>query len=144
MTHTLSYNIFGLVIARHNKIRDELIYLSQRVFTSAYVRAEPLIYQGRTRSELGIHQGSYKHTDKRGDTMIRGLWDFQVDAIIDVKLEESNADTYKFKPMTSLLARWENIKKDRNGKHCHDQHKHFLLFVFSARNARLRRPSRAL
>ena len=48
VTHALSCIIGGLVIARHNKIRDELLYLSRRDFTSASVRAEPLIHQGRT------------------------------------------------------------------------------------------------
>ena len=33
--------------------------------------------------------------------------------------------------MTSLLARWEKIKKDKHGKHCHKQRKHFLLFALS-------------
>ena len=58
--------------------------------------------------------------------MVRGLWDCQVNAIIDVKLGDDDADTYKYEPMTSLLARWENIKKDKNGKHCHDQRKMFF------------------
>ena len=44
VTHTLSCCIGSLVIARHNEIRDELLYLSRRAFTSAYVRAEPLIH----------------------------------------------------------------------------------------------------
>ena len=65
--------------------------------------------------------------------VIRGLWDFQVDAIIDVKLGDADADTYKYKyePMTSLLARWENIKKDKHGKHCNDQRRYVSLFVLS-------------
>ena len=45
------------------------------------------------------------HKDTRGDVMIQGLWDSQVDAIIDVKLGGSDADTYKYKPIKSLLAR---------------------------------------
>ena len=44
VTHALICSIGGLVIAHHNVIRDELLYLSQRVFTSASVRAEPLIH----------------------------------------------------------------------------------------------------
>ena len=63
--------------------------------------------------------------------MIKGLWDSQVDAIIDVKLGDADADTYKYEPITSLLSRWEKIKKDKNGKNCHYQRKHFLPFVFS-------------
>ena len=63
--------------------------------------------------------------------MIRGLWDRQVDAIIDVKLGDADGDTYKYNPMTALLAMWENIKKDKHGKHCHDQWKMFSPFVLS-------------
>ena len=112
-------------------MRDKILYLSRRAFISEYVRAKPLIHQGRTRSELEIRQGSDKHKDTRGGAMIQGLWDRQVNAIIDVKLGETDTDTYKYKPMTSLLARWENIKKDKNSKHWHNQRKHFSPFVIS-------------
>ena len=61
--------------------------------------------------------------------MIQGLWDRQVNVIIDARLGDAGADTYKYKPMTSLLARWEKIKKDKHSKNCHDQRKHFSPFV---------------
>ena len=93
--HTLSYSIGGIVITHHNKIRDKLLYLSQRAFNSAYVRAKPLIHQGRTRYDQDISQVSDKHKEKRGDMMIRSLWNCQVDAIINVKLGDADADTYK-------------------------------------------------
>ena len=60
--------------------------------------------------------------------MIQGSWDHQVDAIIDVKLGDNDADTYKYLPMESLLARWEKIKKNKHGKHCYDQCFFRLLF----------------
>ena len=63
--------------------------------------------------------------------MIRGLWDRQVDAVIDIKIGDADADTYKYEPMTSLLARWGKIKKDKHGKHCHDQREHFSPFFLS-------------
>ena len=63
--------------------------------------------------------------------MIRCLLDCQVDAIIDIKLGDNDADTYKYEPMIALLARSENIKKDKHGKHCNDQRKHFSPFVLS-------------
>ena len=62
--------------------------------------------------------------------MVQCLWDRQVDAIIDVKIGDADADSYKYEPMTALLARWEMIKKDKHGKHCHNQRKYFSLFVF--------------
>ena len=55
--------------------------------------------------------------------MIQGLWDHQGGAIIYIKLDNNDADSYKYKPITALLARWETIKKDKHGKHCHNQQK---------------------
>ena len=63
--------------------------------------------------------------------MIRVLWYRQVEAIIDVKFGDADADSYKYEPMAALLARWETIKKDKHGKHCHDQQKQFSPFVLS-------------
>ena len=45
--------------------------------------------------------------------MIRGLWDRWADAIIDVKLGNTNAYSYKYKPMAELLSWWGEIKKDK-------------------------------
>ena len=61
--------------------------------------------------------------------MIQDLWDCQVNAIIDVKIGDADADTYKYEPTASNLARWEKIRKDKHDKHCHNQRKHFSPFV---------------
>ena len=50
--------------------------------------------QVRIRYEQEIRQGSDKDKEMWGGVMVRGLWDFQFDAIIDVKLGESDADSY--------------------------------------------------
>ena len=129
--HALRFSIGVLAIACHNKIHDELLYLPQRDFTSAYVRAEPLIHQGRTRSKKEILQVSDKDKETHGGVIVRGLWYFQVDAIIDSKIGDADADSYKYEPISALLSRWETIKKDKDGKHCHNQRKQFLPFVIS-------------
>ena len=61
----------------------------------------------------------------QGEVTVRGLRDRQVEDIIDIKLGEADADSYKYEPMVALLARWETIEKDKDGKHCHDQRKIF-------------------
>ena len=33
--------------------------------------------------------------------------------------------------MVALLTWWETINKDKHGKHCHNQCKHFSLFIVS-------------
>ena len=61
----------------------------------------------------------------RWDMIIQCLWDQQADAIINIKLGDANADSYKYEPMVVILAWWEIINKDKHGKHCHDQRKNF-------------------
>ena len=56
--HKLSCNTGGLVIVRHNKIHEKILYLSLHAFTLAYVCSKPLIHQGRTRSKQDICQVS--------------------------------------------------------------------------------------
>ena len=131
VTHTISWSIGGLVIAGNNRICDEILYLSQRAFTSSSVHAKPLMHQGCTRSEQEIRQGSDKDKKTWWYVMIWGLWYCQVNAIVAVKLGDADADMHKYEPMTVLLDRWENIKKDKHGKNCHDQQKHFSPFVLS-------------
>ena len=65
--------------------------------------------------------------------MIQSLWDRKANAIIDVKLGDTDADTYKYEPMKALLVTWENIKRYKHGKHCRDQRKknHPLYFQWT-------------
>ena len=68
--------------------------------------------------------------DTRGDILIRGLWDRHTYNIIDIKLG-FEANTCRFEPLAALLYWWEKIKKDKHGKHCHGEQKHFSRFVIS-------------
>ena len=61
--------------------------------------------------------------------MIQGLWDHKFEAIIDVKIGDSDTDSYWYKPTAALLDRWETTKKYKHTKHCHNQQKHFLPFL---------------
>ena len=76
--------------------------------------------------------------------MVRGLWGCQVNNTIDVKLGDADADTYKYEPMPAILDRWEKIKKDKHGKHCHHQRIFFVVCYLSGRNAREESPSSAI
>ena len=69
--------------------------------------------------------------ETRGGVLIRGLWERHTDAIINVRFGGSDKDTYNHEPMDKILASWEKQKKDKHGKHFHEQRKHFSLFVLS-------------
>ena len=58
------------------------------------------------------------------------LWGRQADAIIDIKLSDSDAYYYIFEAMTALLAWWEKINKYKNSKNYHEQPNIFLCLLF--------------
>ena len=101
--HALTSITSGMFVASHTKICDELLHLSQRDFIPASVCAELLIRQGCIISEKEIYQGSEKDKETRGDLMTQGLWDQQFKSIIDIKLGDAYADSYKYEPMPVLL-----------------------------------------
>jgi hypothetical protein len=47
LQHALGCKCGGLVIFRHNEIKDELVHMSAKAFTPSAVRDEPLIRHGR-------------------------------------------------------------------------------------------------
>ena len=69
--------------------------------------------------------------DTRGDVLIRGLWDRHNNTITEVKFGDADVDTYRFEWIENILALWEKMKKDKQSKNCHNQRKHFSLFVIS-------------
>ena len=62
--------------------------------------------------------------------MILYLWYRKFKVIIKVKLGDADADSYTYEPMVMLLSWWETSNKDKDGKHCNDQRKHFSPFFF--------------
>ena len=61
------------------------------------------------------------------DMLIRGLWEIQTTAIIDVRFGDADAETYKTKEIDKIFPRWEQMKKYKYGQQCHDQQKLFSL-----------------
>ena len=50
-----------------------------------------------------IRQEGDKDKETQGDLMIQYVWDQHDDAIIDVKHDDSNTNSYKYDPMDVLL-----------------------------------------
>ena len=51
-----------------------------------------------------------------------------MEAIINFRFVDADTDTWNPEVMDKLLARWENIKKEKHGKDCYDKWKHFSPF----------------
>ena len=83
--HVLKRRHGGITTACHNEVSDKLLYLEKRALYPKYVCGETLIHQGRIRSEEGLYQGRvWLYT--RGGVLIRGLWESNTEATIDVRL----------------------------------------------------------
>ena len=82
--HGLSCSNGGLVIIRHNKVCENILYLTRRALTSHCVHDKPFIHQGHSISEEVVDQGrgGLKTID---DILIWGLWWSQADAILNVR-----------------------------------------------------------
>ena len=68
--------------------------------------------------------------------MIRGLRDQYSEAIINIKLGDTDEDSYNYEQMVALLDWWEIINKDKQSKHCHDQWIFFSVCPFCRWHAR--------
>ena len=72
------------------------------------------VIEGDLSGELQDH----RNPGRRDDQRFMGL-------VIGIKVENADADSYKYEPMAELIDLWETIKKDKHGEHCNDQRKHF-------------------
>ena len=71
--HALIFPNGGLVILRHNEIRDDIIHLARQAFSHHCVRGEPLIHFGHIILEEEVSHGG-KVPETRRDVSIWGLW----------------------------------------------------------------------
>jgi hypothetical protein len=70
--------------------------------------------------------------DEQGDVLIRGFWAHGTDCIVDVRITNTNAKTYRSKDPTKILAQHKQEKKKKYLEACLERRCHFTLFVVSA------------
>ena len=96
----------GLIIQRHNEIRDLEAEMLRMVCTD--VETEPVL-QEITGEEL--NRGANKAPDARLDVHARGFWDRQQSAFFDVRVCHPNADSYRELSPKQIFQLHENEKK---------------------------------
>lgn len=140
LRHALACKKGALVLIRHDEVRDELANLAARALTPSRVRDEPSIYPSRSCAPSTASQQPTSPVrrnlqktagDERGDISIRGLWSRGVDCIIDVRVTDTDAKSYKDQDPSKVLANQEREKKRKYLNLLLDQHKHFTPFVVS-------------
>jgi hypothetical protein len=130
----------GLVIFRHNEIRDELVNLASRAFTPSAVRNEPLIHgcateKVKTSPDKITTQNNDKEAatgeDERGDLLIRGFWTADADCILDVCVTDTDSKSYCKRTPFKVLESQEKEKKRKCLGACLENRRHFTPFVLS-------------
>ena len=96
----------GLIIQRHNEIRDLEAEMLRMVCTD--VETEPVL-QEITGEEL--NRGANKAPDAQLDVHARGFWDRQQSAFFDVRVCHPNADSYRELSPKQIFQLHENEKK---------------------------------
>jgi hypothetical protein len=138
--HALECKTGGLVIFRHNEIRDELSDLATKALSPSAVRDEPLIHHSHSsKSEsVGVTKDNpvqrlfrTNRNEDRGDILIRGLWARGTDCIIDVRITDVDAKSNRSKAPVKVLATHEREKKKKYLEACLEQRRHFSPFVVS-------------
>ena len=110
----LDYKRGGLVMARHNELRDGVAYLAGKAFTPSHVRNDSLIYQGcavrRTKAKPAGPSGitdtedtPTDSTDQKGDLLLRDLWQNGTDSVHNMHVVHTDAKSYWEKPPKKCL-----------------------------------------
>ena len=140
LQHALGCKKGGLVIFRHNEIRDELVNLASRAFTPSAVRDEPLIHgraneKEKTSPAKNANQNIDKEAatgeDERGDLLIRGFWTPGTDCILDVRVTDTDSKSYCNRTPSKVLESQEKEKKRKYLGSCLENRRHFTPFVIS-------------
>jgi hypothetical protein len=142
LQHALGCKKGGLVIFRHNEVRDELAHLAAKAFTPSAVRDEPLIRSGRVAEKVNVLASKDANQpdpttqeaapeDERGDLLIRGFWARGTDCILDVRVTDTDAKSYCKRPPAKVLGTQEKEKKRKYLENCLQQRRHFTPFVVS-------------
>jgi hypothetical protein len=138
--HALSCMKGGLVISRHNEIRDELSDLASKALVPSAVRDEPRIHTSRAVEKKTVLEAPGRPVsrnlrkslgEERGDVLIRGLWARGTDCIIDVRVTDTDAKSNLSRDPAKVLEQHEREKKKKYLKDCLEQRRHFTPFVVS-------------
>ena len=145
--HALTCKKGGLVLNRHNEVRDELGYLACQAINPSSVRDEPIINIGRGANSSGLpDKAKTQQTTKatpnkspdpttdgqpfdRGDLLIRSLFDKQTSCVIDVRITDGDSPSRLSSSPAKVILSQEKEKKRKYLTACLEQRRHFAPYV---------------
>jgi hypothetical protein len=110
MNHALQCKKGGLVHLRHDDVTDEWAGLCQQALTPAAVSSEPFIYVGRaanTGAEATLDEDGFPG----GDVGAHGFWRRGHTAIFDIRITDTDAESYLRSSPSKILSNQEKAKK---------------------------------
>jgi hypothetical protein len=117
--HAMQCQPGGLIILRHNDLRDEIAEIACDAFSPSSIRSEPRIFPHNS------------HSAERGDLLVHGLFERGIDSIIDFRVVNLDAPSYVNKPSHDVILTAEKDKKRQYLQPCLDQQRQFFPFVVS-------------
>lgn len=117
--HALTCRRGGLIIRRHNEVRDVLGSLLEEGW-GCCVR-EPWIKDSNTDG----------HPALRADLACRGVWEPQMEALFDVRVVDTDAPSYVALPPETIVKRAEEEKKRKYLAECVSRNASFTPLVTS-------------
>ena len=143
--HALKCIKGGLVVFRHNEIRNKLISVCQMCFSKRSVRDEPNLtnisndsnknQNKKTKKGETINDNQNEEAvttgELRGDLLVRNLWRNGTSCVIDVRMSDTDAKSYRTKDPHQVLKTQENEKKKKYLETCVQMRRDFTPFVLS-------------
>ena len=121
----------GLIIRRHDELNRELASLASMALKESAIRAEPEINPSASITNSTKTKDATDTSGDRGDLLIRGFWENGMDAIIDVRITDTDAKSYASRDPKKILLSQEKEKKKKYLDRCLLQRRSFTPFVVS-------------
>ena len=121
VNHALNCRKGGLIIRRHNEVRDALGEILAMAYGNQIIK-EPII------SEADVSKNT---PGLVADLAVRGLWQYQSEALLDIRVMDTDADSYSQRPVTAVIRSAEEDKKRKYNSAVEARCASFSPFVVS-------------
>ena len=129
IAHAHSCKNSGIIIACYDNIVAELVFVSTMAFKPNAVWAEPQIHTDSSTAKAD--SDSTVETSDCGDVFVQGLWSTGQDAILDIRVTDTDQASYVTRDPERVLQSHEKEKKRKYLRPCQQQRRAFTPFVVS-------------
>jgi hypothetical protein len=133
--HALTCSRGGLITLRHNDVAKEWGHLCSVAYTPAAISDEPRIHTGRDGGNVAAAAAGGRPVESppgdRGDVGVHGFWERGSTTIFDIRVTDTDAQSYRGQEPLKVLANQEKAKKAKYLDACVARRRHFTPLVFS-------------